>query len=130
MIVIDASFALDLALATVDSGALLARIRNDGRALAAPEVIDLEVLQALRRQVRLGHVDKDRAETAIAIFDSLPIERFSHRIVATRIWGLRNNLTAYDAAYFALAEALGAPLWTRDVKFKSVLGHGAEVVVH
>lgn len=130
MIVIDASFALDLALATVDSGVLLSRLRGDGRALAAPEVIDLEVLQALRRQVRLGHVDEERAAIAIAIYDSFPIERFSHRMVAARIWGLRNNLTAYDAAYFALAEALGAPLWTRDVKFRSVPGHSAEVVVH
>lgn len=129
MIVIDASLALDLALATPESRALLARLRTDGRALAAPEVIDLEVLQTVRRQTLLGRVDLARAEAAIMIFQGLPIERFSHRVLAARIWALRSNLTAYDAAYFALAEVLDAPLWTRDAKFQSVPGHDAEIVV-
>lgn len=128
MIVIDASLALELALVTPESETILERVRAAG-ALAAPEVIDLEIMQALRRLARLKSVGDDRAERALGLFQSLPIERYSHQPLAPRIWALRENLTAYDAAYFALAELLNAPLWTRDEKYLSVPLHSAKVVV-
>lgn len=128
MIVVDASLALDLALVTPESEALLGRIRAAG-ALAAPEVIDLEILQALRRQVRLKTIGPARANAALDLFGSLPIERYSHQPLAPRIWALRENLTAYDAAYFALSELLQAPLWTRDAKYLSAQLHSAKIVV-
>lgn len=128
MIVIDASLALDLALATAESERLLDRVRAAGR-LCAPEVIDVEVMQALRRQARLKSVGAARADAALDLFLALPIERFSHRPITARIWALRENLTAYDAAYFALSELLEAPLWTRDAKYLSVPRHSVEVEV-
>jgi predicted nucleic acid-binding protein len=129
VIVVDASIALDVALATSDGRVLQARIETDGRPLAAPELIDLEVLQALRRQLRLGRFDPGRAKTALGIFGELSIERFSHLPLRPRIWALRDNLTSYDGAYFALAEVLDAPLWTRDGKYMSVPGHAARIEV-
>lgn len=129
MIVVDASLALDLALATLKGDELRERMQADGRPLAAPELIDLEVLQALRRQLRLKRLDLPRAQAALGIFDRLPIERFSHRALSPRIWALRDKLTAYDAAYFALAELLEAPLWTRDEKFRDVPGHRARIEI-
>jgi predicted nucleic acid-binding protein len=129
VIVLDASLALDLALVTADSAALTDRVRPKAKELAAPAVIDLEILQALRRLLQLKQVDRRRAKEAIELFESFTIERFSHRLLRPRIWALRENLTAYDAAYFALAELLGAPLWTRDAKFRSVPGGAARVEI-
>ncbi len=128
MIVIDASLALDLALVRRGAESLLDRAEAAGQ-LAAPEVIDLEIMQALRRQVRVKSIELARANAALDLFQSLPIERYSHRPLASRIWALRDNLTAYDAAYFALSEALKAPLWTRDSKYLSVPLHSARVEV-
>jgi predicted nucleic acid-binding protein len=105
------------------------RLRADGRPLGAPEIIDLEVLQVLRREVLRGGIDADQAAEALEIFDALPLERFSHQIVSRRIWSLRDNLTAYDGAYIALAELLDAPLWTRDSKLRGVPGALAQVEI-
>lgn len=128
MIVIDASLALDLALVRRGAGSLIDRAEAAGR-LSAPEIIDLEIMQALRRLARLKAISAARADAALDIFRSLPIERYSHFPLAPRIWALRENLTAYDAAYFALAELLDAPLWTRDAKYLSVPLHSAKVEV-
>lgn len=118
MIVVDASVAIEISLATADGRNIQKRLRASNEELVAPELIDLEVLQVLRRQAQRQEIDAAQAEGAKAIFDSLPIERFSHGPLRARIWGLRETLTAYDAAYFALAELLGASLWTRDAKFR------------
>lgn len=128
MIVIDASLALEFALVTPDSEMLALCVRGEG-SLAAPEVIDLEVLQTLRRLARMKSISASRATATLDIFNSLPIERYSHRPLAQRIWALRENFTAYDAAYFALSELLRAPLWTRDAKYLSVPLHSAKIVV-
>lgn len=127
MIVIDASLALEMFLMTPDAAAIRARIDTAGRDMAAPEVFDLEILQAIRRLVRAGDIDAQRAEAALGVFRSAPIERYSHALLTPRIWALRENLTAYDGAYFVLAEVLDAPLWTRDRKYASVPGHQARV---
>ena len=102
---------------------------SEGGELSAPDLIDLEFLQALRRRLRLKQLDRARAEGALDLYESLPIQRFPHGILRRRIWALRDNLTAYDAAYFALAEMLDAPLWTRDAKMSTAPGHRVKVKV-
>jgi predicted nucleic acid-binding protein len=91
-----------------------ARVRNED--LAAPELIDLEVTSALRGLFRVGKVNEFRARIALADLRRLPLRRASHQGLVTRCWELRNNLTAYDASYVALAELLGATLITTDAR--------------
>ncbi len=127
MIVVDASLILEVSLATPAGREIQMRLRASDDVLAAPELIDLEVLQVLRRYALRNTIDAGQADAAIAIFEGLPIERFTHAPLRGHIWALRDNLTAYDAAYFALAGLLDAPLWTRDEKFQSVPGHGVRI---
>lgn len=105
------------------------QLEAEARPLAAPEIIELELLQTLRRLVRHNHIDQTQAENALLNLEALHIQTYSHTPLRHRIWELRDNLTAYDAAYFALAELLDAPLWTRDKKFQNVPGHEAHVEI-
>jgi predicted nucleic acid-binding protein len=82
--------------------------------LAAPELIDLEVASVLRRQLSAGALDARRARFVVDDLRDLPMQRAPHRPRLPRCWELRDNLTAYDAAYVALAEALDAVLLTAD----------------
>lgn len=129
MIVVDASLAIEIALATPDGQHFQNRLRTGGEPLGAPELIDLEVLQVLRRQLRRNTINVEQADSAAGLFYDLPIERFTHAPLRSRIWSLRDNLTAYDAAYFALAELLGAALWTRDQKFAGIPGHDIDIKI-
>ena len=113
MIVIDAS-VLAPALADDESDGDLVRTRLQGEQLAAPELIDLEVTSTLRRATRAGRLDNRRSSQALADLAALPLKRVSHLPLLPRVWELRENLTAYDAAYVALAETLGALLLTAD----------------
>jgi len=81
---------------------------------AAPELIDLEVVSVLRRQLSAGGLDARRAQLALDDLRELPMQRAPHRPLLTRCWELRDNLTPYDAAYFALAEALESLFLTAD----------------
>lgn len=121
MIVVDASV---LAVALGDDGqdGDNARLRLRGERLAAPELIDLEVASVLRRQLRQGDLDDRRAAQALADLASLPLQRASHRRLLDRCWELRGNLTVYDAAYVALAEALDTTLLTGDAKLARSTG--------
>ena len=85
----------------------------------------MEIVQALRRLVRLGDIDAERAEQALEDLENLVIERYSHQELLARVWQLRESMTAYDGAYVALAEALDAPLLTCDAKLARSHGHGA-----
>jgi predicted nucleic acid-binding protein len=129
VIVADASLALDLFLVTPDAALIAAAITASGQDLAAPEVFDLEILQTVRRLLRAREIAPVRAAAALEMLRVSPVERFSHAPIAARIWALRENLTAYDAAYFALAEMLDAELWTRDTKYRAVPGRRARVRV-
>lgn len=114
MIVVDANV---LAVSLVDDGedGMRARERLRGERLAARELIDLEIVSVLRGLQRSGQLGLRRAELAVVDLGRLPIERASHRSLVTRCWQLQdNNLTAYDVAYVALAEALAATLVTGD----------------
>ena len=113
MIVVDAS-VLAPALADDTSDGDAARLSLHGHALAAPELIDLEVASVWRRQIMAGHLEAQRADLAIEDLLALPLQRIPHRQLITRCWELRQNLTPYDAAYVALAELLDAVLVTGD----------------
>ncbi|MGH3274248.1 MAG: type II toxin-antitoxin system VapC family toxin, partial [Streptosporangiaceae bacterium] len=105
MIVADAS-VLVIALADDGPGGDQARTRLRGEHLAMPELADLEVASVLRRQLRAGTIDARRAGLALDDLAALPARRAPHRPLLARCWELRENLTPYDAAYVALAEAM------------------------
>jgi predicted nucleic acid-binding protein len=121
LIVVDASVVVT-ALGDDGRDGELARERLAGERLAAPHVIDLEVLSAWRRLAAAGRLDARRAELARADLRSLPIDRVPHAPLLERCWALRSNLTSYDAAYVALAELLDAPLLTADAKLAATPG--------
>ena len=126
MIVIDASV---LAPALADDGADgdRARERLRGESLAAPELVDLEVASVLRRASREGRLDERRARQALEDLARIPLGRASHRPLLGRVWELRENLTTYDAAYVAVAEALEVPLLTADQRLRRAPGTRCEI---
>ncbi|HEX7090352.1 MAG TPA: type II toxin-antitoxin system VapC family toxin [Longimicrobiales bacterium] len=128
MIVPDASAILELLLRTDAAAAVETRLFA-GETLHAPHVLDLEVAQVLRRYALRGELSARRGAEALADFAALPIERYPHHLFLGRIWDLRANVTAYDAAYLALAEALDAPLVTCDARLAGARGHAARVEV-
>lgn len=113
MIVVDAS-VLAPALAHDGADGDLVRQRLRGERLVAPELVDLEVVSTLRRAARAGRLDKRRSGQALDDLAALPLRRIPHLGLLARVWELRDNLSAYDAAYVALAEMLDCPLLTAD----------------
>jgi predicted nucleic acid-binding protein len=126
VLVVDSSAMLNaLAAADAPSG-LLERLADDGD-LHVPHLIDTEVLHALRRMTIGGDITEDRAADARSDFAEFPLMRYPHEPLSDRVWELRDNLTAYDATFVALAEALGAPLVTCDGRLAAAPGHDARV---
>ena len=121
MLVVDAS-VLVVALADDGTGGDSARARLRGERLAIPELADLEVASVLRRQIRAGALDGRRAGLALDDLAALPAQRAPHRLLLARCWELRDNLTIYDAAYAALAEAMHAALLTGDRRLAHATG--------
>ena len=129
MIVVDASALLEVLLNTSAGGRIAARLFAAGETLHAPHLLDLEVAQVLRRYTRTGEMSPQRGLQALEDLIDLPLVRYPHELFLSRIWELRDNVTAYDAAYLALAEALAAPLVTRDAALASTTAHRARVEV-
>ncbi len=129
MIVVDASAVLEVLLQTSNTPAVEKRLYEAGQTLHAPHLIDIEVAQVLRRVAMAGRIDGDRGRMALSDFADLPMQRYPHELLMPRVWALRHNLTAYDAAYVALAELLDAPLLTRDGRIARATGHRARVEV-
>lgn len=127
MIVVDASAVLDVLLVGPGSDALFRRLFAPGETLHAPHILDLEIAQVLRRYCAHGELADSRAGEALEDLLDLPLARYPHDLFLPRIWELRANLTAYDAAYVALAEVLPAPLVTRDRRIGRSAGHRAKV---
>jgi predicted nucleic acid-binding protein len=127
VIVADASTILELLLRTPVAAAVERRVLRDGETIHAPALIDLEVAQVLRRYVRRGELSASRARVALDVMTVFPVERYTHDVLLPRIWELRDNLTAYDAAYVALAEALRATLITGDERLARAPGIRAAV---
>jgi predicted nucleic acid-binding protein len=129
VIVLDASAVLELLLGTPVGARVARRIAAPAETLHAPHLVDLEVVQVLRRFQREGDIDEARGREALGSLRELDVARYPHDVLLPRIWQLRDTVTAYDAAYLALAEALAAPLLTADAKLARARGHRARVEV-
>src|SRR5690242_13548069 len=103
------------------------RLFADRETLHAPHLLDIEVAQVVRRYAGAGEIDPSRGRAVLADLVDFPIRRYPHGVLLPRVWELRNNLTAYDAVYVALAEALEAPLLTRDRRLAAATGHHARI---
>jgi len=122
VIVLDASAVVELLLGTNRGRSIAARIEDPEISLHVPHLLDVEVLQALRRYVRDGELDRDSAVAAIADLHTLDLERHSHEPLTDRVWELREKLTAHDAVYVALAEVLGTRVLTCDARLARAPG--------
>jgi len=127
MIVLDASVVVEL----LSNGAMADAIRKElagcEESFLVPHLIDVEVVSALRRLSGGKQIDAHRSAEFLEGLAALPAERYAHTPLIGRIWELRHNFTADDAAYIALAEATGSVLYTCDEKLRS--GHRARVVL-
>jgi predicted nucleic acid-binding protein len=127
VIVIDASALLEFLLQTALGARVETRLFGSDDEFHAPHFVDVEVVQGLRRLVRMGEVSPGRATEAIADLAELDLHRHGHLDFLGRAWKLRNNLSAYDAMYVALAEAIDAPLVTCDRPLAQASGHRARI---
>jgi predicted nucleic acid-binding protein len=124
----------------VDSSALVALIADDGRAgawvaaatadrnLTAPHLAVFEAANVLHRQAAAGRMDATAATLAHADLLAMPIALWPYEPLAERSWQLRHTLTAYDAAYVALAELLETSLVTLDRRLGGASGPRCPIV--
>jgi predicted nucleic acid-binding protein len=129
VIVVDASALLEFLLQTALGTRVEARLFRDQDELHAPHLLDVEVVQGLRRLVRSGEIPSVRANEAIGDLADLDLHRHGHLDLLDRAWRLRDNLTVYDAMYVALAEAIAAPVVTCDHPLGKAPGHRARIEV-
>ncbi len=127
MIVVDASAIVETLLRTTAGEVVEERLFGKRETLHAPYLLDVEVAQVFRRYAAAGAIDPERGYQALDDLGDFPLRRYPHGFLLPRIWELRNNLTAYDAVYVALAEALDAPLLTRDRRLAAAANHHARV---
>jgi predicted nucleic acid-binding protein len=129
VIVVDASALLECLLQTPLGTRVEARLFRDGDELHAPHLVDVELVQGLRRLVRSGEISSARAGEAIEDLIDFDLHRHVHVDLLARAWRLRDNVTAYDAMYAALAEALDAPIVTCDGPLAKAPGLRARIEV-
>lgn len=118
---------LEFLLQTPLGARVEARLFRDGEEFHSPHLVDVEVTQGLRRLVRSGEVTAARAAEALTDLADLDLHRHAHLDLLTRAWQLRENVTAYDAVYVALAEALDATVITCDAPLAKAPGHRARI---
>jgi predicted nucleic acid-binding protein len=129
VIVVDASAIIEL-LRRTEAGARVQRwVENPDQTLHAPHLVDVEVANALRRLATSEVISHRAAARALALAGGLDLQRYPHTDLLPRIWELRHNATAYDAAYLVLAELLEVPLVTCDAALAEVPGSRAEVLL-
>lgn len=128
MIVVDCAAVVDALTAAADTDQLRAQL--SAQDLHAPSLVDFEVVSALRGLTLGGHLSATRAEDLFTDFDDLPLQRWpSADALRRRAFQLRDRVSAYDAPYIALAEALDCPLVTRDARLARSRGHSAQIQV-
>jgi predicted nucleic acid-binding protein len=127
MIVVDASALLEVLLRTSVAQTIEERLFDPQETLHTPHLLDVEVAQVIRRYAANGEIDGPRGGAALDDLAVFPLHRYPHDFLLPRVWELRNNLTAYDAVYVALAEMLEAPLLTRDRRLAAAAGHCATI---
>lgn len=127
--VIDASALLEVLLRTPAAADIDALLFAPGATLHAPHLIDIEITQVLRRYVASRQIGEERGRLALADLADFPLHRYPHDVLLPRIWDLRHNCSAYDAAYIALAEILQVPLLTRDQRLARMNGLTARVLL-
>ena len=128
MLVVDTAAIVDVLLA--DDPKPLLEERVSGGDLHAPHLIDVEFLHVVRRFVAIGGITVERAMGTRSDFAALPITRYPQGPLLDRMWDLRENLTAYDAAFVALSEALDVPLVTTDARLAASPSHRATIEVY
>lgn len=129
MIVLDTSAAIELLLGLPLARKVQQQIELVEWNIAAPQLLEIEILQVLRRRVAAGFTTLADADEARQLLLDLNVRYFDHAPLSERIWQLRENLTAYDASYVALAEALGVPLLTSDARIVRAPGHDAGCIL-
>lgn len=127
MIVLDASVVVDLLIGGPSSDFVRQDPALCQEAILTPHLLDVEVVNAIRSLVAGRRMPREHGEQIIQALDELPAQRCPHTPLLGRVWELRNNFTAYDAVYVALAETTGAVLYTKDRKLAK--GHRARVKV-
>ena len=129
MIVTDASVIVEVLLRTPVAAQIEDVMLDPGETLHAPHLLDVEVAQVVRRYAARGEISATRGRMMLGLLADFPINRYPHEPLLDRMWALRANLTAYDAAYVALTEALGARLLTRDERLAGASGHRATITL-
>ncbi len=127
ILVVDASVVVDL-LARYRPQPLEDLLWAPDTALAAPELMEVEALQALRKLDLAGAIPPSRSRELLALLRGLRIRQYRHDSLLDGMWALRRNVTAYDAAYVVLARLLGAVLVTRDSRLAHAPSLGIEVI--
>jgi len=120
---------LEVLLGTATGALVEDRLLTGGESLHAPHLLDVEVAQVLRRYAAAGELTPERGREALMDLVDFPVHRYPHDVLLPRIWELRHNVTAYDAAYVALAEILAAPLVTCDARLAAAPRHAAKIEV-
>lgn len=123
MIILDASAVVAILLDPGPEAELIReRIEMPNESVHVPHLLDVEVAHTLRRHALQGELSSRRSDEVFRDFSDIKMTRYPHSSLLGRIWELRNSLTAYDAAYVVLAEALNAPLITRDARLARAPG--------
>jgi predicted nucleic acid-binding protein len=131
LVVLDASAIVSILLDPgPDAEPIRQRVESPGESVHVPHLLDVEVLNVLRHQTLRGILAGERGARVLQDLESIKMTRYPHAPLLRRIWNLRQNLTAYDAAYVALAEALDAPLVTKDARLAQAPGNRATVELY